>query len=312
MTNKKIVLVILALVPCGHLFAAEKPAVLIVPDDFNSIQAAIDAAHVGDTVLIKPGVYNETIKFKDGINLRGQSTDTNTATLQTDSLSSVIEVKNCRSGKISNLSLRHLPGADSNNSTPLIHMTQSNIEISDCNLSNAKGYGIFVESASLPTISNCVITKSFRSGIGIYGAKTHAILNANIVTDNNKCGISVFNGASCEAKGNRCISNKWSGIDIQDATEECQFFKNNCSENTYYGISFNRCRKSVVTGNICNQNNRHGIGITVCDADFIITENQCSSNRQSGIQFWKNRGGQKRSGRHRCCGLFRRRQSYGK
>ncbi len=292
MTNKKIVLVILAFFPCGHLFAAEKPAVLTVPDDFNCIQAAIDAAYVDDTVLIKPGVYNETIKFKDGINLRGQSTDTNTVILQTDSLSSVIEVKNCLSGKISNLSLRHLPGADSNRPPPLIYMAQSNIEISDCNLSDAKGYGIFADSASRPAISNCVITKSFWTGIGIYGAKTHAILNANIITDNKSHGICVFNGASCEAKYNRCISNNGSGISINDANEECQLFKNSCSENVYYGIYSGRvCKNIAVEQNTARANNISGIYLDKCAAEANVSGNVCELNIKNGLEISGNSGG---------------------
>ena len=53
-----------------------------VPDDFNSIQAAVDAAREGDTVLIKPGTYSETVKFKSGITLRGQRTDTNNVMIE--------------------------------------------------------------------------------------------------------------------------------------------------------------------------------------------------------------------------------------
>ena len=45
---------------------------LIVPDEYPTIQAAIDAAKSGDTVFVKAGHYHEAIKFKNGITLHGE------------------------------------------------------------------------------------------------------------------------------------------------------------------------------------------------------------------------------------------------
>ena len=40
-------------------FAAE----LNVPSQYSSIQAAIDAAQTGDTMIVQPGIYTENIDF---------------------------------------------------------------------------------------------------------------------------------------------------------------------------------------------------------------------------------------------------------
>jgi hypothetical protein len=42
-------------------------AILAVPSSYGTIQAAIDAASVIDTVLVSPGTYNENITMKDGV-----------------------------------------------------------------------------------------------------------------------------------------------------------------------------------------------------------------------------------------------------
>ncbi|MBW1859784.1 MAG: hypothetical protein JRI70_06840 [Deltaproteobacteria bacterium] len=47
---------------------------IIVPDDFKTIQSGIDAAKVGDTVVVKPGTYFELIEMKDGVKLVSDST----------------------------------------------------------------------------------------------------------------------------------------------------------------------------------------------------------------------------------------------
>lgn len=37
--------------------------VIYVPDDYQTIQGAIDAAADGDTVIVRPGIYEENINF---------------------------------------------------------------------------------------------------------------------------------------------------------------------------------------------------------------------------------------------------------
>jgi nitrous oxidase accessory protein NosD len=64
------------------LEAREVPAVLYVDDtpgkhvDYTSIQAAVDAAHAGDTILVAPGTYEEQVTIgadKDDLTLRSRA-----------------------------------------------------------------------------------------------------------------------------------------------------------------------------------------------------------------------------------------------
>lgn len=55
------------LVLVGSSFAAT----INVPEDYDTIQAAIDAAQPGDTVLVVPGRYRESIKLKPGVIVQG-------------------------------------------------------------------------------------------------------------------------------------------------------------------------------------------------------------------------------------------------
>jgi hypothetical protein len=67
--------------------------VVRVPEDFSTIQAAIDAVAEGGTVLIGPGTYQESIQMSKSIRLRGasqelvqiQSVDHGSVTIDIDS-----------------------------------------------------------------------------------------------------------------------------------------------------------------------------------------------------------------------------------
>jgi len=62
----KLVVVLLSLLISFTCFAQQT---LTVPDDYTTIQAAIDAADSGDTVYIKVGRYTENIFVSEPINL---------------------------------------------------------------------------------------------------------------------------------------------------------------------------------------------------------------------------------------------------
>src|SRR5689334_16921649 len=48
------------------------PVTLRVPEDYATIQQAVDAARLGQIILIEPGIYHEAVRVKTpGITIRG-------------------------------------------------------------------------------------------------------------------------------------------------------------------------------------------------------------------------------------------------
>ena len=63
-----IVLTILFLAVATAIASA---ATIYVPDDYPAIQAAVDNATAGDTIIVRDGTYTENVIVRKSISLRG-------------------------------------------------------------------------------------------------------------------------------------------------------------------------------------------------------------------------------------------------
>ena len=148
---------------------------LLVPSQFSTIQAAINAAVTGDSVIIAPGTYtgdgNRNISIS-GKTITVHSTDPNNPAV----VSSTVIDCNLLSGGFNLASNSILDG----------------LTIIDGNSTN--GAGIYVSSSYSPVIRNCVITRnsSSSSGGGFYSAGNPTISGCTITGNSAPYGGGIY------------------------------------------------------------------------------------------------------------------------
>ena len=201
-----------------------------VPDDFRTIQSAIDAARRGDVVVVKPGTYFELLVMKDGVKLVSDASGGGNA---------LVAVEGARL-KLPRRTLRTiLDGAKSKPShhgmidfgpgvgrkTIVDGFTIQNLPAQDHHVPG-HAHGLNVRGAS-PVIMNCYLRKNGSTGIGNHVVykdqknnlagrdfrwanvkhRADAVIYNNIIRDSLGLGIGCNHFSAPQILGNEVFNN---------------------------------------------------------------------------------------------------------
>jgi serine/threonine protein kinase len=256
--------------------AAQTPSqhTYVVPDQYPSIQAAIDAAEPGTVVLVKPGTYGEALKFKESIELRGENPATTIVrwSEQTGTPADrkgdfcLLAIIDCQSGTVRDLSFEY------ERSDPAENPDETGFD------------AVHILNSSV-TVQNCRTTRFSKSGIGVYGARSSPTLIENQCRLNQEAGIAFHDGAQGKASQNVCEQNEESGILVSGAGTTPELVGNQCRGNRRDGIMFRDGTQGISSRNVCEQNLEHGILVTGSNTAPLLLSNQCRKNQAAGIYF---------------------------
>jgi parallel beta-helix repeat protein len=258
---------------------ATGPQTRVVPDQYTAIQAAIDAAKAGDTVLVKPGVYHESLKFKEGIELRGENRDTTIVRVSSPPISVVgqshydipMEIRGCATGTILNIGFEQ----------------EKSDERTDDNVWMADAIELFDSSVA---IENCRAESAAGAGILITGQKSAPTLLRNQCRKSKQCGISFEHGARGKAEDNVCEDNQYAGIMARGPGTSPALVNNQCHGNEVTGILFKQGAQGQATNNVCERNRQDGILASDSGTAPELVNNRCRGNEHFGIEFYDAQG----------------------
>lgn len=275
---------------------------LAVPAEYPSIQQAIDSAQPGDTVLIGPGVYNESLTLKEGVRLEGAGLGK--STVRCDATKApALTVIGCKTGAIMGLTFEHSgsqvdPTSESN--PPLVLAESSAIEILQCAFVNSPGIGLVVKGTGGAVIQHCVAQKSATQGVSIELETGTIRLENNESFDNTRNGmlLQCAPAAQVSVSENTCRGNGNHGIGVAGEGFGPVLTKNQCMENKSCGIYFHTGTQGTAVENLCEENAVGGILVSGQGARPVLSRNQCARNKASGI--WVQEGAEPRVEENNC------------
>jgi len=246
--------------------------------DFATIQAAIDVAAAGDTIIVAAGIYNENVNVNKSLTLQGADSAIVTVTAAI-------------------------------NTTSVFTVRASNVNISGFTISGATGpsqAGISLNSyseTSFNTVAFCNISNNILTGnndgiflynYGLSGGVNHNTFTKNTASNNSRVGFDSFYSDYNTFDANIASSNGLAGFNLQ-ASSHNTFTGNEANANPGIGglFGYGFCLGgeedgsdyNTLTGNTANLNN-YGIYIIGGDNN-TLTGNTFNLNVVEGFRLRK-------------------------
>lgn len=205
----------------------------IIVQPGNSIQAAVDNASSGDTIIIKPGTYTENINITKGdLTIRSESGNPEDTTIK--SRSSTASVLSVQADNVKISGIRAIGASGSSYSG--IHLYQCNKCIIENNMLANNGRGIYLQNSRKCTLSGNTATNNRAYGI-VLGSSSYNTISENTAYNSSR-GIYLGSSDYNIIAGNKVTYNNYLGF------YECSL----CDYNDVYNNYFNNTDVSVKSG----------------------------------------------------------------
>lgn len=274
-------------------FAASVSAEVIrVPQNHKSIQAAIDAAKSGDTVLVAAGTYRERVRLKESVTLRSAGDDAKGKVGLKRAEATILDgggkdgegpgVAMAEGSTLDGFTVMNV-GVYDEAEWNKHHATQGNEQAHE-HIGQPGTAGISAIGVTC-TITNNIVHHIGYTGIaiqGVEGKRCSPSVLRNVTFRNMGGGIGSMRGSTAVIEENVCFQNFYAGIGHEGSSP--LVVNNDCYENIRAGIGISEGSKPVVRGNRCYHNRRAGIGIrTGAETSPVVEENDCHHNDMAGI-----------------------------
>ncbi|MGO4537908.1 fibronectin type III domain-containing protein [Paenibacillus sp. 2TAB19] len=266
--------------------------------DSAAIQAAVDAASSGDTVLIPAGTFylTSTVNGKSGVKITGANRDTSIIKFNSSSALTFFSMYNLTGAEVSNMTL------DANNSTVPQSVVVSengsgnkmlNLKVKDIGTSSGFGpfalYGVNTDNLTISgnIVTNIGVNSDWGGGVRVGWGSDNALIENNVIHLTGRGGIFVNdNSPGAIVRGNTVTGTgkKMEGLGIELHTNvDNSIIENN---NVDHWISAVRSSYIAVRNNIVKATDGTvgNMGLEVMVDHGVTSNNLVDGGQQVGMQ----------------------------
>jgi len=244
-------------------------------EDFNSIAEAIEKADAGTLILIKPGIYYESIKLRKSLELIGVGDRPDDVVVHSVNEPAIISYANlCR---ISNISFYVSPGE----SSPAGAFAQGKPLVEHCTFSSRAGDGLNIVNSD-PLITNCSIHNCLEFGV-VFDAQSRGTIENCEVYENELANICIKSNSTPMIRHNVVRNGRQSGIYVYDHGQGT-IEDNDIHTNFHAGVAASHGGSPVIRGNRITRSMLYGAVYIFRRGRAIIENNDLTGNPHGAIQ----------------------------
>lgn len=207
--------------------AVVRPQPIVVAQDgsgaFRSIGEALRKAPSDAPIVVRPGVYHESLVVDRAVVVRGEGEPGEVVVESSDA--SVLRFE-AGTASISNLTFRQLKGA---NLWYAVDIAAGRLDLEDCDISSDGLACVAIHGGADPCIRRCRVHDGHRSGIHVFDSGRGTIENCEIFCC-ERSGVDVKAGGASVLRSCRIHDHKQGGVYIyEDAggtIEDCEIYAN--------------------------------------------------------------------------------------
>jgi len=282
-------------VPDNSIYVPKDP--IYVPDDFSTIQDAVDAAYLNDTIIVIDGTYIENVDVYKRLTIRSENGSNSTIVLAKEPYS----VFNVRADYV-NISGFTMQGQMREGGYYGYYRTAGiYVGAEYCNISSNKctnnNIGIYLLRRYDYSYNNCILNNICTNNT-MYGIRLDGPVGNNVSNNtcsNNEVGIFAFGGNNNSISNNKCSNNVYASIQIADAGSNNKLKGNVMVDNGilwFFSGGIEIDTSNTVNGkpvyyweNVNGGTVPEGAGqVILLNCSNVIIENQYLNNACIGIQ----------------------------
>ena len=241
------------------------------PNNYTSIQAAINDASNGYTIYVYPRQYNESIVINKSISLIGIIENGEKPIIDGNKNKSTVLIE-ANKTTVKNFIVMHGRGLAIKNS--------NDCKIENNEISFSEGNGLSLYKSFHILVRGNIVSRNKNEGIHV-SRSSNNIIEENIVKENAGTGIVVFAYSSNNTVSYNNVTGNFHGMEIGEAAYNCTVSFNHAYKNYGDGINMDGCKNVSVKNNKLHDNSV--AGIQMMDCQYCLVEKNELDRNDAGI-----------------------------
>ena len=264
--------------PARGAARTEPPTHVVDPfhrGDFTTISEAVKTARPGDRILVRPGLYTESLVIDKPLEILG---DGPAADIEVHVRDAHVVVFRANVSRIANLTLRQAGGEGTWYG---VDIGQGRLELEGCDITSRSGACVAIHGGADPRLRRNTIHDGQKSGVLVWDQGL-GILEDNDITANALAGVQIGTGGNPTLRRNTIHDGKSTGVLVWDQGLGI-LEDNDITANAAAGVEIRTGGNPTLRRNTIHDGK--STGVLVWDQGLgILEDNDITANALAGVQ----------------------------